>query len=191
MEKDKKLVTILHAIITFTFYFSIIIAALLVVIVIVLQFVPLPPVGDGFLQSRFIFDNSFTFEMTVQDNANFLPVITRFLVTAIVGILSLTGITYLLKGVLGNVKKGDVFIEQNSLFIKYLGYTIIAMSFILGAFKFWAAAALMDIINVPGGHFGANFSPSVDSIIIGLVIVVLSQIFAYGTHLQNEYDATV
>ncbi len=191
MDKDKKLVKILFRIMTFGFYFSIIVAAILVAATIVIQFIPLPEVRESVLQSKFIFDNSFTYEVTVLDNANFLPVITRFLVFGIFSILSLTALTFLLKEVLGNVKNDSVFIEENSQYIKYLGYTIIAVSFIQGALRFWAAAALMNIINIPGGHFGANFSPSIDSIIIGLIIVVLSQIFAYGTHLQNEYDSTI
>jgi hypothetical protein len=191
MEKNKRLVSILHGFTNFGFYFSIIVAALLVAGTIVLQFVPLPEVGNGFLQSRFVLDNSFTFEFSLRDNADFLPVLTRFLVTSVVAILSVTAMTYFLKEILGNVKEDKVFVEQNSLFIKYLGYTLIGTSLVVGVLRMWATMGLMNIINFPGGHFGANYSPSLETIFIGLIIVVLSQVFAYGTHLQNEYDATV
>ena len=155
------------------------------------QFIDLPTLSPDWFSSKLIFDSAITIDMNFIDGGNLRPLVNRVLITGVLALGYLTGFTYIIRNILRNVKEDKVFIEQNSQFIKYLGYSLIVFSAVMSISKFWIASAISNVITIPTAHFGANFSLDFQTIFIGLVIVLLSQIFAYGTHLQNEYDATI
>ncbi len=191
MEKNKKLVKGLHILASVAFIFTLILAAVILVVLVGSQFIQIPNLDPSLFSSRFIFDNAFTLDVSFIDGGNLRPVINRILITGIITVGYLSGFLFLMKLILKNVRDDKVFISQNSTYIKYMGYSLIGFSVVISLCKFWVAGAIMNVIDIPSAHFGANFSFDFQTIFIGLVIVLLSQIFAYGTHLQNEYDATV
>lgn len=191
MEKSKKLVNVLHILATVSFIFSLVVTALLFAGLIVSQFIELPALSSEFFNSSFIFDNTFKFNLSFVEGGDLRPVFNRVMITGVLALGYLSGASYLLKLILANVKADNVFVEENSKYIKYFGYSLIVFSAIMSGMRFFVASAIMNVIDFPGGHFGANFGFDFQTIFIGLIIVLLSQIFAYGTHLQNEYDATV
>lgn len=191
MEKSKKLVNILNIVSTVVYVFTIFMAAVLLIVFVGIQFVDIPDLNADLFSSTFMFDNSLRFDLSFVEGGNLRPLINRGLITGILGTGFLIGFMHIIRRILKNVKEDNVFIEQNSRFIKYLGYSMIGFSVVMSVLRFWIASAISDVITIPSAHFGANFSLDFQTIFIGLVIILLSQIFAYGTHLQNEYDATV
>ena len=191
MEKSKRLVSVLHGFSTIVFIFSLIVAALFFVGIIVTQFIDLPTLSSDLFSSRFVFDSAITIDVSFFDDANIRPIVNRLLITATFGSGFMAGLMYMLRMILKNVKEENVFVDQNSRLIKYIGYALIGFSIVMSSLRFWMANAIMNVVDLPNAHFGANFSFDFQMIFIGLIIIVLSHVFAYGTHLQQEYDATV
>ncbi|BCV24402.1 DUF2975 domain-containing protein [Gelria sp. Kuro-4] len=100
-------------------------------------------------------------------------------------------IIYQLRKILATLVAETPFTAANATHIWWIGITVIVgsvvKSIVVTAFGFFFAQN----IPVPGVDFGARLSLDFTPIFLGLVILVLAEIFRQGAALQEEQDLTV
>lgn len=97
----------------------------------------------------------------------------------------------LLRGVLVTVAKDEPFARHNTNRIRAIGILIPVFAFAVQALNWTTSLIAMDSVDAQGLHIEANLSPNLTYLFIGLVVVVLAEIFQYGTSLQTDADLTI
>ncbi len=118
--------------------------------------------------------------------------IKRLVVTGLIGaILNTSFVTFILiqlSKLLGNVKE-EPFNLQNSLILKNLGIGYFIASIVLKTYQSVVSNAAFQTVGIDqhGTAFGINFQ----YVFMGVLILILSYVFSYGSYLQEEHDATL
>lgn len=106
-------------------------------------------------------------------------------------ILFLT-IVYLLRGIFNDLHaKKSPFIKKNCLRVRWVGICIIIGAFVLAFLDFVVGKYIVENIEVANINFYYGFNLRFDMIFLGLIILVLSEIFRYGHQLQQEQELTI
>ncbi len=122
----------------------------------------------------------------------------RALILAIVSSMILVIITTiviikLIRDLLITVECGKPFDEKNSKRLKGIGITVIIGSLFESLSYIIIYNLVIPMINSLGLE-NINFTMNIldgGTILLGIIIVLISEIFKYGCYLQNEYDETV
>ncbi|MDI6901586.1 MAG: DUF2975 domain-containing protein [Anaerosomatales bacterium] len=97
----------------------------------------------------------------------------------------------LLRRVLATVVEGDPFAEANVRRIRTIGLLVIIFELLRQTVGFAIEALVMSTTEMPGFTLQAVYEGSLTIIFVGLVVVVLSEVFRYGRQLQLDSDLTV
>lgn len=100
--------------------------------------------------------------------------------------------TYQLKKILENVAKKTPFIIENANRMRIVGLAIIGGAALTMVREFALGIYLMDRVHVPG--FAVGTRPDlgqIGMIVVGLIVLLLAEVFRYGIALQEEHDLTV
>lgn len=192
--KYKNLSRYLYKIINFLFWLSIFLAAIFFVVSIILLVIPiksnllLSPSNNSISLSP---DNIIRFNLE-NISVNLISLkevfIYLFISFSIVSIF-LAFITKQLKCIFFNVINNDPFNENNSKSILFIGYSVI-----IGAIVFPISKAIVIDKIINGFNFSnvsVVYSINIEGIFIGILLIILSSIFRFGSYLQIEHDSTI
>lgn len=117
-------------------------------------------------------------------------IINRMLYSIVVYATVFGGISFYLSGVLKAVEKRAPFEQKNPRRIASMGLIFLVGSVFVGS----AQASVANIIIHAMGlteALSVNYSANFAMVSAGLLLLILSSIFCYGSYLQEEYDATL
>ncbi len=192
MEKSKKLVNTLYIITNVFFYMMSIVTGLVLIALIVTTFINIT-VPD-ILPDVITVGQSLTIDTASLIGKDINSLVSVGLITATLSLAYLVYLLVILKSILKNVKKDQVFIETNVKKIKLLAYSLILWAFVSSFLQFILTKSFMTVLFEQGISQEIriyDFSLDLQTVFFGLIILLLSEIFSHGVHLQNEYDATV
>ena len=190
MEKSKKLVNILYIITNVFFYMMCIVGGLMFIALVTTTFINIT-VPD-IIPDVITIGQSLTIDTASLIGRDINSLVSVGLIVATMSLAYLVYLLVLLKGILKNVKNDQVFIEPNVKRIKLLAYSLITWAFVSSFLQFILAKSFVSVmVDLGIGDLGSNFSLDLQTVFFGLIILLLSEIFSHGVHLQNEYDATV
>lgn len=91
--------------------------------------------------------------------------------------------------ILKSVEEDKPFAKENAKRISVIGSIFLLSSFTIPALEAFVAMAMVETLKIQ--NVTINYSISIISVLTGLMMFILSGIFAYGNYLQHEYDETV
>ena len=141
--------------------------------------------------SGFSFDNTLYFLMNDNnfDLINIKPLLQTFLPFAIVIVLMfIIGINRLIK-ILKNVDRGNPFSEDNAGSLAIIGIDLIVASFVVNLSQVVFISQVTELLKI--NNMRVNYSIDISFLMTGLLVLILSGIFKYGSFLKAEYDQTV
>ncbi len=192
--KYKNLSRYLYKGINLLFWLSIFLASIFFIASIVLLIIP---IKSNFLLRLLNNSISLTPDNIIRFNLENISVnlvnlkevfISYFIFFAIVSSF-LIFITKQLKIIFNNVINNEPFNENNSKSILLIGYSVI-----LGSIVFPLAKAVVIDKIINGFNFlnvSVVYSINLEGIFIGLLLVIVSSVFHFGSYLQNEHDSTI
>lgn len=121
---------------------------------------------------------------------NIKSIIEMFLIMGASSAIILALVFKQLSEILKRTIKSSPFDYSNSKRIALIGKIIIGGAFLIEAAK--AGLAYVIIITFKLNDFNVNYSiVNFGMLLFGILILILAQVFKYGSYLQQEYDSTV
>lgn len=124
----------------------------------------------------------------------------RIILTIAVLLLSLAALLIVreLRAILREVKSGRPFSAENPRRLRRIGWLVLALGPLEGGWTFWMASRFLDRLAIPGATLSINPELHLfigdfnfNSILLGLLILLIAQIFELGVRLQEEQDLTI
>ncbi|OGF97184.1 MAG: hypothetical protein A2Z86_09030 [Candidatus Glassbacteria bacterium GWA2_58_10] len=118
----------------------------------------------------------------------------RVILAVVMLILSLGALLIVreLRAILREVKSGRPFSAENPKRLKRIGWLVLALGPLEGGWAMWMASRFLDRLAIPGATLSINLMMiHFDSILLGLLILLIARIFELGVRLQEEQDLTV
>jgi hypothetical protein len=112
----------------------------------------------------------------------------------LIPMLLITGylwIVYLMRGLLGSLRRGSPFIPENPKRLKTIGYLVAFGGPFFGLLNHIYGRVHVYQLKIPNAELNVPVDIYPFAIFLGLVILLIGQIFAYGVRLQTEQDLTV
>jgi hypothetical protein len=101
-------------------------------------------------------------------------------------------IIYHLKKILASLAGEEPFSVENGSRIRYIGWGVIAASFIKAILSFLLGIYFSRVIVLPGLEVSANLRLiDFGGILAGLLILILAEVFRHGAVLQEDQNLTV
>jgi len=99
----------------------------------------------------------------------------------------------LLRKILKNLSDGKQFNNQNGIYIRNIGLIVIVGSIVQLVLNVFSTFYLSSNTTFENLNIISNIdiSPSLNTLFLGFVILVISQIFKLGTELKSEQDLTI
>ena len=130
-----------------------------------------------------------TSEVTIGNPPNLILILMLF--NVIINFLPVLYIIHLLKTIFLSLKLGTPFTRTNSLYIQKIGITIILISFISPIMSALNYLLCWDRLQAAGLSPELRLSLPTGLIFTGILLIILSQVFAYGTTISEERDLTI
>jgi len=110
----------------------------------------------------------------------------------LIALLNLGGLQFIfitLRNVIRDVSDGKPFSTKNIVRINRIGYAFVIVAIIFPIFNGLIMTEFLDVLslNISGSNYMVNFQ----QLFIGFLIIVLANIFDYGSYLQEDHDMTV
>lgn len=99
-------------------------------------------------------------------------------------------ISFFLSGVLKTIENGEPFQRNNARRIFFIGLIFLGGSLFVGTAQASAANVIIHAMRLTEA-LTVNYSANSIMIVAGLLMLILSGVFRYGSYLQEEYDATL
>ncbi len=101
-------------------------------------------------------------------------------------------IIYNLRKIFATIVAENPFTEENSRRIKVIGWAIIAASILKGLVAFLLGLYFSNMISLPGLELRANLRmEDFGGVFVGLIVLILAEVFMHGFRLQEEQNLTV
>lgn len=94
-----------------------------------------------------------------------------------------------LKLVIADVKQEVPFSEHNIICLKRLGYAYVISAVVLPMLNSGFMVYVVNLLDLFQAN--VNFQLSLQSLFIGVLILILAHVFEYGKYLQEDHDLTV
>lgn len=188
----KKLINFTYGITKVILYMSFVFGILSLVAFLVLSFIPGSIFDNSSLTNfRFEIGNtlSYVFHYQLSNGSDLKAIALGEISTGFTYLAFVTIFCYYLKNILTEVKNQNPFSEKSIKNIFKIGHIVILGGIIAPIVEFCAASIVMNTLNL--NDIDVTLSLDTNLIFIGLLVLVLANIFKYGAHLQNEYDQTV
>lgn len=125
----------------------------------------------------------------VSGDVSLSPIFQSISIAAFFYSLTLAYILCELKHILKTVSQNVPFDIRNSQRILNIGATLIMGSVVFNLLNYLVAKSIITTFSVP--NINTNFSVNLSLLLSGLLLIILSGVFRYGSYLQNEYDTTL
>jgi hypothetical protein len=109
----------------------------------------------------------------------------------LVGALVVVAVIYLVRSVLQEVTKGTPFGPTGAKRIRAIGLLFILISILRPITEYVTARLVLARISAVSPALSPPLNLNLDALLAGLLIVVVSQIWAYGTELAHEQSLTI
>ncbi len=146
-----------------------------------------PGVGEGSLNVDAQFMR-LTFPLV---DGNQRPLIVGTLCLVLVELGAAQLIVYHLRKLFANIRADRPFATENSRHIRIVGLASIAGSVLVSLVCLAAGYFAMGEIRIPGVVVSPRLGSPMTGIFLGLVILVLAEVFRRGAELQEDHDLTV
>ena len=100
-------------------------------------------------------------------------------------------IVSLLRSILRSVGKGTPFTRENASRLKLLGLLVMAAGPFYGILEYVSGALTKLQIDIPGAEVSAHADIRITYVAVGLIILVIGQIFQYGVNLREDSELTI
>ncbi len=101
-------------------------------------------------------------------------------------------IIFHLKKIFTTIASGDPFSTENSKRIRVIGWTVIAASVLKALLSFFLGIYFSTLVNLPGLVLTANLRlTDFGGVFVGIIILILAEVFQHGARLQEESNLTV
>lgn len=89
------------------------------------------------------------------------------------------------------VAEKNPFDVNNSKQISHIGWTLIIGINLISIVQYIIGMIVFKMLNLSNFSARINWAVILLSVFVGLLILILAQIFKYGSYLQSEYDSTL
>ncbi|MCK5906769.1 MAG: DUF2975 domain-containing protein [Flavobacteriales bacterium] len=100
-------------------------------------------------------------------------------------------IIYFLQELFKNMAEGNFFIKQNGEFIKYISYLVIASAIVPNIIYYFINIHIENTLHLESVVFKSKFNFDFHTILLGLLIFAISQVFIKGNELKEENELTI
>jgi hypothetical protein len=109
----------------------------------------------------------------------------------LLAVIGLAYVFYLLRTVFQTILKGETFMAGNTRQIHRVGYTVLLLGFLRPAVEYLAAKEILEQVRIVEPALRPPSSFRIEVILAGLLILVLAQIWRYGSVLEREQALTI
>ena len=191
LEQFKKRTHILRVVLQVLFYCSSALAAIMAVSI------PVILLADIHMDTRnaglFLSMNGtlrYSLKDTVLQYSAVKPALAAAIAAALIMLLIISLVLYNLYRILEAIEKKTPFISENVKRLSRIGLILVLGSIAYPVADYAMTRCVMDLVNLPG--ISVNYSVfNAGLLFTGLLVLVLSGVFRYGSYLQKEHDATV
>ena len=92
---------------------------------------------------------------------------------------------------LRSVRRGSPFSRENPKILRGIGYTVAAGGPVVGTVNHIYGMVFIHSVDFPGAAVAVTMNVYPFVMFLGLIILVIAQVFDYGVKLQTEQDLTV
>lgn len=187
---DKSASSVLHVVLNLAWYLGLIAVGLLVVLQVYFRVGLMrgPEQFPGSLQIEtpgLVF--RFTDGMPGPSLAQFVLQFFLILFLLAIGLLVL----YQLRKIFATLAGETPFTGENVRRIRIIGIAVVTGSLLSTIVHFMIGLYISNIVHLPGLELYANFKVDISGIFLGVVVIILAEVFRYGASLQEEQDLTV
>ena len=100
-------------------------------------------------------------------------------------------LVYLVRAILGTVLEGRPFAAANVGRIRIIGSVLIALGFLVPVIEYSVARVVLAQVSLQGMAVQAPFDIRQDTVVAGLLVLVLATIFGYGSQLETDKSLTI
>ena len=101
-------------------------------------------------------------------------------------------IIFHLRKIFATIAGGDPFSMENSKRIRLIGWAVIVASVLKALLSFLIGLYFSTLINLPGLTLTANMRlEDLSGVFVGVIILILAEVFQHGARLQEESNLTV
>lgn len=100
-------------------------------------------------------------------------------------------VLYQLRGIFATLAAGTPFSGDNVRRIRIIGMAVIAGSLLKTVVYTMIGLHIADLVQVPGLEVQGRIELDLGGIFLGMVVLVLAEVFRHGARLQEEQDLTV
>ncbi|MGE5551284.1 MAG: DUF2975 domain-containing protein [Bacteroidota bacterium] len=151
-----------------------------------------PQIFPHSLLRSFAFDTQFIkFSFSRVDFQSIEAILFGFLGFILLALVVFQAVIYQMRRIFATLKRGTPFTMENARRIRIIGLVIIGGSLLQSLATSGVGYLMMQNIIIEGVELHAKLGAGASSILIGLVILILAEIFRYGASLQEDQDLTV
>jgi len=107
------------------------------------------------------------------------------------GIAVVLYLVYLVRAILKTVLEGQPFAAVNVRRIRIIGSVLIALGFLVPAIEYLVARTVLARVRLEGIAISPPFDIREDTVVAGLLVLVLATIFGYGAQLETDKSLTI
>jgi hypothetical protein len=111
--------------------------------------------------------------------------------SGLVNLVFVQAITYQLRKIVAGLSAGEIFKEGYAERVRAIGLLVLAGALVNGAVSFLLGSFMVRSISLQGASLSADFSLDPGEIFLGLVLIVLGEIFRCGAAMKAEADLTI
>lgn len=100
-------------------------------------------------------------------------------------------ILFFVRKMIRSALKNEPFAEHNGHYLTYIGYLLIASPFMESALQFILVTYLKNFVQLSNAIHLTAIDFNFGDVFVGVLILILAQVFKYGTTLQQDKNLTV
>ena len=109
----------------------------------------------------------------------------------LLGIAVVVYVVYLVRAILKTVLEGRPFAADNVRRIRIIGSVLIAVGLVVPVIEYLVVRAVLARVSLQGIAIGPPFDIREDTVVAGLLVLVLATIFGYGAQLETDKSLTI
>ncbi|MEN8187107.1 MAG: DUF2975 domain-containing protein [Bacteroidota bacterium] len=100
-------------------------------------------------------------------------------------------ILYFLRKIFINLTDNEYFIPENGMYLKKIGYTIIALALLPEIIHYLSDLQVVKYITIENVKLKTEFNFDIQTILLGILVFVISLVFLRGIELKKDQELTI